>query len=285
MDAVFLGELASMRRLSRRRRHRTALWILTSALGCYLAASAVLLISGFSWVKMGASAAAAYLASRLILECLRRGSYKASERERKGAEKLLADHLAGRDCILASAGVVEPLPPTSAAIGGRVPLAAPRFPSARLSDVMRASRSADLERPRSWSMHDLQQLTGQEFEQVVAARLLLDGVLGVRVVGGPNDRGADIVGEWSGGEIVIVQCKRYQSSTKINSRDMQMFAGVAFTLHNANVPIYITTSSFTRQGVGVAGECNIHLLGGTQVLRWLAGNDSFLQCSLQAPPV
>jgi restriction system protein len=109
--------------------------------------------------------------------------------------------------------------------------------------------------------------TGPQFEQVVAELLRRDGCEGVRVSGGAGDRGADIKAISPEGHQVVVQCKCYRSQP-VGDPDMQRFLGTVRQVHNAAIPLFVTTSRFTRPAAQLARDHGIELVDGRTLAAW-----------------
>ena len=128
---------------------------------------------------------------------------------------------------------------------------------------------------RYWTKARVFELTGTEFEQVVADRLRRDGLSDAQVSGQAGDRGADVIGHTEGGDRYVIQCKRYRDQ-RITSAQMQQFCGMVWGQHNADYPIYITTSAFTKEALAIGRERGVYLMQWDNVERWLNTDSSIL---------
>lgn len=108
----------------------------------------------------------------------------------------------------------------------------------------------------------------KEFEHLIARLLRRDGWSNVQVMGGANDRGADVVAS-TGNARVVVQCKHYKSQ-KVGSKEMQQFLGMVFGEHGATVPVFVTSNQFTREAKLIGDSHGIHLISGQELARWQA---------------
>ncbi|MFD6247408.1 restriction endonuclease [Streptomyces roseolus] len=106
------------------------------------------------------------------------------------------------------------------------------------------------------------------FEHTVAALCARDGCTAVEVVGGAGDLGADVVAVTVDGRRVVLQCKHYGPDNRVGSQDLQRFGGTCFTIHEADVAIVVTTSSFTAPAVEYAALCGIICLDGEALAAW-----------------
>jgi restriction system protein len=108
----------------------------------------------------------------------------------------------------------------------------------------------------------------REFEQAVAFLCERDGCVGVQVVGGAGDLGADVVADSPDGRRVVIQCKRYGPTTKVGSPDLQRFGGTCFSVHGAQVAAVVTTSVFTKPATQYASGTGIRLVDEPALAAW-----------------
>ncbi|MFF2195104.1 restriction endonuclease [Streptomyces sp. NPDC058157] len=106
------------------------------------------------------------------------------------------------------------------------------------------------------------------FEHTVAALCARDGCTSVEVVGGAGDLGADVVATAADGSRVVIQCKHYAQDHRVGSQDLQRFGGTCFTVHEADVAVLVTTSSFTAPAVEYADTCGIVHVDGEALAAW-----------------
>lgn len=105
------------------------------------------------------------------------------------------------------------------------------------------------------------------FEQLAGVVLERLGYTEVVHVGGANDRGADLTAADPYGQRIVVQCKRYALHRKVDSPTMQLLVG-AIVMHRAHRGLMITTSSYTREALAIAGAHNIDLIDGPMFVQW-----------------
>ena len=117
-------------------------------------------------------------------------------------------------------------------------------------------------------------MTGRQFEERVGLLLERDGCEDVRIVGGAGDRGADLTAISPYGDRIVVQCKRYKPESPVRDPDMQRFLGTARQVHNADIPLYVTTSRFTPAARRLAREHGIVLVDGVALGAWIDGGPS-----------
>ncbi|GGZ72703.1 restriction endonuclease [Streptomyces subrutilus] len=106
------------------------------------------------------------------------------------------------------------------------------------------------------------------FEHTVAALCARDGCTPVEVVGGAGDLGADVIATTPDGLRVVIQCKHYAEDNRVGSQDLQRFGGTCFAVHEADVAVVVTTSSFTAPALDYAASCGIVCLDGTDLATW-----------------
>jgi restriction system protein len=110
-----------------------------------------------------------------------------------------------------------------------------------------------------------------EFEDHVAALCRRDGCTDVKRVGGPRDRGADVIGFLPDGRKIVVQCKRYARERKVGSPDAQRFNGTARAEHGADVPLIIASCKFTRDARSFAAKHKLVLVDVDLLAFWNNG--------------
>ncbi|MFJ9411603.1 restriction endonuclease [Streptomyces sp. NPDC101393] len=115
------------------------------------------------------------------------------------------------------------------------------------------------------------ELIPDEFERAVALLCERDGCREVRVVGGANDLGADVLAVTPDGRRLVVQCKQYRDTNKVGSQDVQRFGGTCFTVHDADIAAVVTTSTFTEPAVEYAERSGIRCLDHDMLFAWEAG--------------
>ncbi|MGW4744887.1 restriction endonuclease [Streptomyces sp. NPDC004290] len=108
------------------------------------------------------------------------------------------------------------------------------------------------------------------FEHTIAALCARDGCSPVEVVGGAGDLGADVIATTPDGTRVVVQCKQYGEDHRVGSPDLQRFGGTCYTVHEADVAVLVTTSTFTDPALEYAAQCGIVCVDGTELAAWTA---------------
>lgn len=117
-------------------------------------------------------------------------------------------------------------------------------------------------------------MTGRQFEERIRLLLEQDGCEDVRIVGGAGDRGADLTAISPYGDRIVVQCKRYKPGNPVRDPEMQRFLGTARPVHNAAIPLFVTTSRYTAPARRLAREHGSVLVDGIGLEAWLAGGPS-----------
>ncbi|MEU7567120.1 restriction endonuclease [Streptomyces fradiae] len=111
----------------------------------------------------------------------------------------------------------------------------------------------------------------QGFEHTVAALCVRDGCTRSEVSGGPGDLGADVVATTPDGRRLVVQCKQYGADHPVGSADLQRFGGTCFAVHEAEVAVVVTTSTFTAPAVEYAAALGIVCVDGEALAAWTDG--------------
>ncbi|MFG2978028.1 restriction endonuclease [Streptomyces sp. NPDC048331] len=106
------------------------------------------------------------------------------------------------------------------------------------------------------------------FEHTIAALCARDGCPQVEVVGGAGDLGADVIATTADGLRVVVQCKHYGEGNRVGSQDLQRFGGTCFAVHEADVAVVVTTSSFTAPALEYAAACDIVCVDVDDLAAW-----------------
>ncbi len=110
-------------------------------------------------------------------------------------------------------------------------------------------------------------LSPRQFEELVAALLREEGYQSVRVVGQTGDKGVDITCVDGDGRLVVVQCKKYKSTSTVGAPEIRTFFGVVVAQRAAR-GIYATTGRFTQPAVRHAQQNDIELIDGARLARY-----------------
>ena len=111
----------------------------------------------------------------------------------------------------------------------------------------------------------LQQMDPYEFEKFVAgvwAYLRWE----TQVVGGPGDRGVDVIATSDADEKQLIQVKRYGPNTTVGSPEVQQYASFRIQEDNVDQVAIVTTGSFSRQARDLAPELGVILINGENLL-------------------
>ncbi|WP_367140993.1 MULTISPECIES: restriction endonuclease [Streptomyces] len=121
----------------------------------------------------------------------------------------------------------------------------------------------------SISLDQFDRMSPLEFEQAIAALAQRDGYVLARRNGGARDLGADVIATTPDGRKIVFQCKhRQRGGRPLGSPVIQTLNGTARPLHNADIVIAVTNSSFTTPAHDLARKQDIHLLHGEPLRRW-----------------
>ncbi|MFC7217176.1 restriction endonuclease [Streptomyces polyrhachis] len=107
-------------------------------------------------------------------------------------------------------------------------------------------------RPLPGVMAAMDAMGWREFERHVAELLRRDGCTGVKVTGGAHDRGIDIAGRTADGRSLVVQCKNFAPFRPVYSGEVRKFIGDAKVLRRADVALFVSTTTFTRDALDAA---------------------------------
>ncbi|MFE5375166.1 restriction endonuclease [Streptomyces mirabilis] len=124
---------------------------------------------------------------------------------------------------------------------------------------LEVARLAEIRQVQSREIARYHALGPKEFEHAIAYLCQRDGCTDVKVVGGAGDLGADVIATAPDGRRIVIQCKRYGPTHKVTSPDAQRFGGTCYTVHQAHVPVLVTTSTFTAQAASYATAQGIRL--------------------------
>ncbi|UED84429.1 restriction endonuclease [Streptomyces profundus] len=120
------------------------------------------------------------------------------------------------------------------------------------------------------SLADVDALSGEGFEELVAARLRADGCTEVERVGGGGDQGRDIAGKLPDGRGMVVQCKRYAPHRAVTAPAMQRLLGTR-THFAADIALCVTNTRYTAQAAEFARANGIVLVHRDLLGPWLGG--------------
>ncbi|MFI2739541.1 restriction endonuclease [Streptomyces sp. NPDC018711] len=112
--------------------------------------------------------------------------------------------------------------------------------------------------------------TPEGFEHTIAALCARDGCSPVEVVGGVGDLGADVIATTAARRRVVLQYKQYGEEHRAGSPDLPRLGGTCYAVHEADVAIIVTTSSFTEPALEYAASCGMVCVEGTEPATWTA---------------
>jgi restriction system protein len=136
--------------------------------------------------------------------------------------------------------------------------------SIRAEQVRRAEQEEAERKRKLRTIEGLQQLSGKEFEDLIASLFRKDGYT-VRQCGGSGDEGVDLILQISTAKDVV-QCKRWK--TDVGSPVVREFYG-AVMHSNARHGFIITTAHFSSSARSFAAGKPITLISGSDVIRWI----------------
>lgn len=161
----------------------------------------------------------------------------------------------------------------------------PLLHAGRAEQRAELQRLAGLERAaRHQSLAALDAMSGTEFELFIAGLCHRDGFTVRQHSGGSGDLGADVVADAPDGRRIVIQCKRYKPGNAVPGPDIQRFLGTVRAIHNADVPVFVTTAwRFTKQCRELAVSQQVVLIDRDLLSHWNngIGLDKYLPA---APP-
>lgn len=126
-------------------------------------------------------------------------------------------------------------------------------------------------RPYTGVMASIDAMNWREFEHHVAALLRRDGCTDIVVHGGPGDRGVDVTALTVDGRKVVVQCKSFAPYRPVWSGEVQKFLGASRVQHQADVALFVATTSFTPDARAIAETYGITAVDRGHLEKWSAG--------------
>lgn len=135
-------------------------------------------------------------------------------------------------------------------------------------DRLYASRRA---MPQQASLGRLQTMHWAKFEQAVIVRAeQSDYVTHAVLTGKTGDRGCDGIVHLTNGIRVLIQCKRYKNTKKINGDTVRATDG-AKRQAGCDLAVIVTSSDFTAEGQIAAASLGVIPFNGAATSNWLNG--------------
>ncbi|MDT9690835.1 restriction endonuclease [Streptomyces sp. P9(2023)] len=120
-------------------------------------------------------------------------------------------------------------------------------------------------------MASIDGMNWREFEHHVAILLRRDGCTDIVVHGGPGDRGVDITGQTADGRRIVVQCKNFAPYRPVWSAEMQKFLGASFVQHQADLALFVASTTFSPDARAIADEHGVTVVDRAALEKWSAG--------------
>ncbi|MFI6521391.1 restriction endonuclease [Spirillospora sp. NPDC050679] len=111
-------------------------------------------------------------------------------------------------------------------------------------------------------------MTGAEFEELVASLLRRDGHQAVQVVGRTGDRGVDVTATTPDGRRVAVQCKRQRKN--VGADRVRNLIGAVHGFYRGHRGVLITNAYFTGPAREEQGD--LLLIDRDALARWMDGD-------------
>lgn len=124
------------------------------------------------------------------------------------------------------------------------------------------------------TLHTFQNMRPGEFEQAIAELAAEHPTVHrAHVVGGANDRGADVLVHLNDGRRILIQCKRYRTGNNVGSETVQTINGVYRDIHHCHTAAIVTTAGFTRSAIETNARLpqQIRLIDGGALVLWANG--------------
>lgn len=118
---------------------------------------------------------------------------------------------------------------------------------------------------------DPHRMSPGEFEEFLADLCVRDKCRNVRVVGGANDHGADVLYDDPHGRPGMIQAKRYAPGNSVGNEHVQIVNGTYRDAHNCAHAAIVTTSHFTQAAQAYAKRVGIALLDDSRLDMWIRG--------------
>lgn len=115
----------------------------------------------------------------------------------------------------------------------------------------------------SSGMHEIDAMTGLDFENYVAARLRAAGYR-VALTEVTGDFGVDLIA-WRAGERIAIQCKRH--GRRIGAAAVQQVVAGAL-LHGCTSTMVVSNQEFTRAAIQLARVHSCELIGRQRLPKW-----------------
>ena len=129
-------------------------------------------------------------------------------------------------------------------------------------------RFKELEFLRSREISRYHAMGPAQFERALAILCERDGCGDAEAIGRSGDLGADVTATAPDGRRIVIQAKRYSKTTKVTGPDLQRFGGTCFSIHQAEVAVVVTTSTFTKQAREYAAKMDIQLFDHEGLAAW-----------------
>lgn len=118
---------------------------------------------------------------------------------------------------------------------------------------------------------DPHRMSPGQFEEFLANLCLRDGCRQVKVVGGANDHGADVLYVDPHGRRGLIQAKRYAPGNGVGNEHVQIVNGTYRDFHGAAHASIVTTSHFTQPAQQFAKRVGIRLVDDHRLDDWIRG--------------
>ncbi|MBB5628296.1 restriction endonuclease [Sphaerisporangium krabiense] len=118
-------------------------------------------------------------------------------------------------------------------------------------------------------LETIDQMSGEQFEHLVAALLRRDGFRKVRVTGGAGDGGVDVLAVAPDGRLFAVQCKRW--SNNVGSPHVRNLLGALAHAYAGHTGLLVTSSGFTSAALREGRAAELPMIARAQLAEWALG--------------
>jgi restriction system protein len=113
------------------------------------------------------------------------------------------------------------------------------------------------------------QMSGTQFEHLVADLMSRSGYRHVQVIGGPGDGGVDILAAAADGRPLAVQTKRFLGT--VGSPEVRNLIGAVQHEHRGRWPMLVTSGTLTAPAWKVAQAAGVFVVQRDGLGQWMAG--------------
>ena len=136
------------------------------------------------------------------------------------------------------------------------------------NDLDKSKNKQETNNSKDEILHTLRLMNPVEFEKVVANIWESQG-WNVQLTPQSSDRGVDIIAtkeETFESRRYLIQAKKYGKNNKVNSEEIQRYAGLYARDEQVDSVFVVTSSSFTSEAKRVAENRNVEIINSTKLI-------------------